>query len=533
MNESERRKKWLVISLSVLCAPLVFSCHDLFNSDDYKIKKLEVSPTEALPLAYGDLSIQDILSSQDSQYVKVYPDGLVYLDYDQTLRSQSIRDLVTIKDKTNIAGVIPAPSGTLPAVINDTPSNQVTITDSFNLDPEKITEILLKGGQLLYSVALAPANPNFKFAVRITLPEFKDASGNLFSVETTGNSNTIQLDNCKYTSAVANKITVIYTLILKKNPNTVFVAPGTTITASVSFSGMDYKYVKGFFGNQTANLNSETINIKAFGNSLLDGADVSFAQPKVELQVINQVGVPTRVTFSTLEARKPGGSLAVNISPASPVSILFPTVMGDSALTAINVTNANALLKFAPTQFFYKASAEINKGLSSGNNFITDTSELKIRMHVEVPMYGHASHITLADTVEIDLSDADRSEITEASLRVKTSNQIPLSANLQLYLTDGAYKILDSLIVPAQSNIIKSSAVDAAGEFVSAGVVDESIPLSSDVLKKLFTAKNIIIKAHVNTTQNGNTYPDVKFKSSYKMDVKLGLNVKAKIKVDL
>ncbi|HEY8934913.1 MAG TPA: hypothetical protein VIM65_06810, partial [Cyclobacteriaceae bacterium] len=406
-------------------------------------------------------------------------------------------------------------------------------TDSFNLGAEKLTEILLKGGQLDYTLTLAPSNPNFKFAVKITLPEFKDAAGKSFTQETTSNTGTILLDNYKYTSAVANKITVVYMLILKKNPNAVFIVPGTTVTANVSFHNLDYKYVKGFFGDQTASLDSETINIKAFGNSLLNGAEVSFAQPKIELQVINQVGVPTRVTFTTLEARKPGGALAVNISPASPVNILFPAVMGDSAVTSLTVTNTNALLKFNPTQFFYKASAEINRGLSSGNNFITDTSELKVRMHVEVPMYGHASNIILGDTVAIDLSDADRSEITEASLRVKTSNQIPLSANIQLYLTDDHYKILDSLIAPAQSNMIKGSTVDASGEFVSAGVVDESVPLSGDALKKIFTAKNIIIKARVNTTQDGNTYPDVKFKSSYKMDVKLGLNVKAKIKVDL
>ncbi|MES1181572.1 MAG: hypothetical protein ABUL44_02130, partial [Flavobacterium sp.] len=188
---------------------------------------------------------------------------------------------------------------------------------------------------------------------------------------------------------------------------------------------------------------------------------------------------------------------------------------------------------YAPRQFFYTASAEINKGLASGSNFITDTSELKVRIHIEVPLYGHASNIVLADTVEIDLSDADKSEITDASLKVNTVNKIPLSANIQLYLTNDKYKILDSLLLPANTNLIKASQVNASGEFQAEGVVDEMVPLSKDVLKKLFGAKNIIIKAKVNTTQNGNTFPDVKFKVDYKLEVKLGVKVNANVTVDL
>ena len=61
------------------------SCVD---ENDYTIDSIEVSPTLALPLVFGELSIQDFIKSTDSVYVRVDKDDLVYLSYSQTLPSQ-------------------------------------------------------------------------------------------------------------------------------------------------------------------------------------------------------------------------------------------------------------------------------------------------------------------------------------------------------------------------------------------------------------------------------------------------------------
>jgi hypothetical protein len=250
--------------------------------------------------------------------------------------------------------------------------------------------------------------------------------------------------------------------------------------------------------------------------------------------VVNDDGVPTKVYFSTLEARKAGSTLTMQLSPATPVTIAYPAVMGDSATTLVSVTNANALVNFAPTQLYYKTNARINENISSGTNFITDTSTLKVRLHVELPIYGHASDIYLADTLDVDLSDADRSEIVDAALKVKTTNQLPLLADLQFYLTDSNFHVLDSLLLPDQTDLIKNSEVNASGELLSEGNVDMKIPLSKEKLQSLFHASNIIIKARLSTTRDSNgAYPDVKFKSTYKMSIKLGLEVNAKLKIKL
>jgi hypothetical protein len=510
------------------------SCGDVLNQDDYKLHSVEATPSLSVPLAFGDLTIADILSASDSQYIKVYSDGLVYLEYDQVLKSQSIRDLISVPDKDNVTASLSVPSGVHGPVANDYNSTQFNQYVFFDTSPEQLTEILLKDGFLNCDVTMVPSNANFKYAVNITIPEFTQA-GVPFSIDAaaiTGQS--FSLDNYLFQTSVPNRITVKYTLVIKKNANTVTIAPGTNVNLNSSFKNMGYKYVIGFFADQIADLPGDTLQIQAFGSSLLDVKDLSFAQPKIEFRVINDVGVPTKVYFTSLAAHKPGASLPMQISPASPVSIAFPTVMGDSATTVVSVTNAAALVNFAPTEFYYKTNARINQNLSTGVNFVTDTSLLRLHLHVELPVYGHASNIKLYDTLDIDLSDADRSEIVDAALKVKTTNQIPLLANMQFYLLDSTFHVMDSLLVSGQTDLIKNSQVDSNGELQSEGVVDTKIPLSKDKLQKLFHASKLVIQAVLNTSQNNNgDYPDVKFKSTYKMGIRLGLDVNAKLKIKL
>src|SRR5690606_25728394 len=147
-----------------------------------------------------------------------------------------------------------------------------------------------------------------------------------------------------------------------------------------------------------------------------------------------------------------------------------------------------------------------------------------------VPLYGNASNIVLSDTVEIDLSDVDESNIESAALKVKATNQLPIQARIQFLLADENYIIFDSLLAVDQTLLIKSSEVDSNGELLTAGVVDELIPIEQTKINRIFETKNIIIRARVSTTPgSGNTFPDVRFKSDYRLNVNLGLQAKLKI----
>jgi hypothetical protein len=161
---------------------------------------------------------------------------------------------------------------------------------------------------------------------------------------------------------------------------------------------------------------------------------------------------------------------------------------------------------------------------------MADTSKMRVNMHVEVPLYGRASNIVLADTISLDLSSLDQSKIDSATLKTDVSNELPLDANMQFIFTDAKYQFLDSLLATSQTELIKGSSVDTNGELSSAAVLSQSIKLSSSVIAKLFQAKKIILRTKLNTSKDASGNPiDVKFKSQYKIKIQLALLVKLKV----
>jgi hypothetical protein len=175
-------------------------------------------------------------------------------------------------------------------------------------------------------------------------------------------------------------------------------------------------------------------------------------------------------------------------------------------------------------------SGRINAGQTSGNNFMADTSQMRVKLHIEIPMYGQASHILLADTMDVDLSDINQTTIDSAALKVFVTNQLPLNAQIQFILTDAKYVFIDSLLTASQTRIVVGSSVDNNGELQSPGVVDTSFPLSLDKISKIFKAKKIIVRSKLNTSRNSSgTAVDVKFKAQYKIKLNLGLRITFKL----
>jgi len=79
-----------IVGVWLAFAFILLAC--TFSDRDFNIKGINSNPTLAIPLAFGDLSISDLLKKDDAAQIKVYSDGLVYLAYDQTLISKDIRN---------------------------------------------------------------------------------------------------------------------------------------------------------------------------------------------------------------------------------------------------------------------------------------------------------------------------------------------------------------------------------------------------------------------------------------------------------
>ena len=166
----------------------------------------------------------------------------------------------------------------------------------------------------------------------------------------------------------------------------------------------------------------------------------------------------------------------------------------------------------------------------TGNNFLADTSKLNVKLAAEVPLYGQASGITLTDTLKLDLGSINQSSVVSAALKVKTVNEMPLDAYIQLYLMDENKKILDSLFASNETYLVKASTVTTSGDLQTAGSTDLKLDLTIDKINKLFSSRYIIVRSKLNTSKDSNgTLLNVKFKASYKLKLDVGLMAKLKI----
>jgi hypothetical protein len=511
----------LIGSLSLV---LLFSCVDY---SEYEVDSIETNPTIALPVVTGRFTLNDLLDKADPSIVKVYPDGLIYFAYSKEMESQAVGDMFSVPEISSNTS-FSLPGGVLPATTQDMKVDSITKTIDFAMDPMKIDEIGILLGNLAFTTT--SSSPVLDYEVRLSIPGLKSSAQVPLNATMRGtgslnlNSYTIAMDD--------NKIQVKVVLILKRRPSPVVIPPGTTINAQLSFQNFDFRHLRGFLGEQTAGLPETGVEMGAFGD-LFGGAVISLAQPKVTLTITNEYGIPCTADFPILEGRKEGAPpLPIILNPPGPISIQHPTVMGASAQTTVSFTNIGELLAYAPTSLHFQASAAVNGGLTTGENFVIDTSAIKMKLDIEVPMYGHATGITIQDTLDIDLSETDDSQIAKAALKLKISNQLPLDGTVQFILLDNTYKVLDVLLTDAQKTILRGSKVNASGDLVTPGLYDQMIEITKEKAEKVFDARHIIVVLSFQTSRDasGNAQ-NVKFKADYGVDLQAGILVDLKLKV--
>ncbi|HRI80311.1 MAG TPA: hypothetical protein PLR06_12325 [Cyclobacteriaceae bacterium] len=501
------------------------SCVD---TKEYDLDTVTITPTMAVPLASGELSVKSILSDKDAKYLKVYSDGLLYLQYADTLHSKEIRNLFNPADSVVSTASVYMTAATLPPTSVDFRSDSIVQPIDLNLNPALLTEMGIKSGTLKYTLTTTPSLPNLSFAINMILTDIVDPVTQVpVNIMASGNGSK-SLQNYKI-RLLDNKFNVKLVFIVKKHTSSVFIPPGAKVNIRLSFKTVISSYVKGFFGDRTVNILPREVDLTAFSSSLKK-SPATFVQPLVKLDIANDNGVPTELSFSNLSAKKTGSTLPMLISPSSPVTLNYPIALGNSATTSLSVSNASALINFLPTQLAYTGSIRINKGLSSGNNFLSDKSEVRVALTAEVPLYGRASGMVMADTLKIDFGSLAGPNINTASMKISAVNQLPLDAYIQLYFADKNYVIQDSLLSSNQTYLVKGSSVSGSGDLQAATNTDSKIELNTARINTLFSSTYLIIKSRLNTVKDPSGTPlNVKFKTDYKLKLNVGLNAKMKM----
>ena len=298
-------------------------------------------------------------------------------------------------------------------------------------------------------------------------------------------------------------------------------------------------WFEGYLGHQTFSPPEESVRITVF-NNIYNYGDIYFVDPKVSMTVVNSIGVPARITVEKLEAKNSSSGNTLDIADRLGSNAIIPIpcpsiTATQPAVTTIEYTNANtgnsmdALFNIKPDDVYYKIKTEINPG-SQSLNFFSDTSSFYADLRVQLPLYGHFTNVIAQDTFPFTLND--QKEIERVEFRTKIVNGLPLRARVQVYFTDKYFNILDSLT--GNDNILIDEApVDPATHLPRPGmygVRDTSFFLDHERMLRLEGAEKMLVKAMLNSTDEGQT--NVKIRANQMLKMNFSARVKMKVNLE-
>jgi len=549
-----RSKSNLLTATAIILILMTGACDgymDQFGLDRLS-DEVEVSPSLAAPIAFGNFSLQDILETlnDSSGFVGQTEDSLIYIYYSDTAYSLNAEELISIPNhfvaKTYVEADLNAVSwNLLPEGSERTFYKQELL--EFNTEPEdRVDSIMVKAGTLELE-----AYSQFKHAgeLRVTSSNIIDTNGDSLDIsfaisDTDGtfmNTSSYDLAGYKITmdensgSAVA---VLHFNLTLVKSAE--LVLPGEEAGLNFEFSALEYDVVYGYIAERSLTRLRESLEIGIF-EGMDEVPDIYFADPQFNVKVHNSFGIPLSLKIDTLRARSFNDGLYTYLEfkndTMNPFQIYAPSVaqMGTVVTTERHynseTSNIDELIASVPDliDFSFEASAGNPPGPIS-QHFLLDDSKMVLETEVMLPMWLKTSGYTLTDTLDMEFDSLlmNLSFLEEALFRLTTTNEWPLEISVQIYFLDAADVKMDSLF-SEQKILLNAAPVNSEGELdrnaLQEHVVD--VVLTAEQLDDLDGAKKMMLKARAVTSDSG--VPTVKFYSSYLLHYKLAIDADFRI----
>jgi hypothetical protein len=532
-------KRAFLFSGIIFISLLVFmvSCMD----DRYDFSKIsdemEINPVISAPIAYGSVSIADVLDKSNGEdFIREFDDKLLYLCYSDELISLRASEVIDIPDQNFLEFYLDSefefPFG---SPVGFELSLQKTQNGVFIFNNnEKIDSIFLKNTILRINVS-----STFKHSGTLIIQSpniiINEAPFNQTVVisDITGNFNEtidIPLNGSKIVLENTNPDTTFLPLEfeLELVSSGAGISSGDKCIISMSLINLDFNSVYGYFGDYELLYESGGIGINLYGDEI--EGDISFYDPQVHIGINNSYGIPVSVQLDDVIAKSQINNTSRELSfiGINPFLINYPSVPGENVHTDIvidrSTSNLGEILEIQPNEFSFKVAAVTNPtGAGTGNNFVTDSSMIDADVKVVLPLWLKVDGYTITDTVSFDV-EAELGEfydmVTYLRINLAAENGLPVDAAIQVVFTDENYAVLDSMF--EESKFLLSATLDANDVVTEKTNIDKVIEFTEDRLESIRTAKQAIVKMNFSTA-NANENRYVKFFSDYRFDYKLRL----------
>ncbi len=496
----------------------------------------EWNPEWAIPLIHSGLSIKDLTGMIDTGMFSTNSNHQISLVYNTNIFSIYGYEFFTPVNQSTWTFLQLTSPDSVALYQNDSVSRSINLVVPLTFpNGEQIDSLTFQSGALRINMT---SNIPHDGILKITIPS-ATLGGQSFSQDipisaATNSSVSTQniFDMAGYNmgtknQGMSNQLNVIYTLTFL-NSNTLSNTLNKNFDITTSFDSIKPASLFGFLGQREIIIPSDTSEISIFNN--FQGGGIHFEDPKMTISLTNSFGMPIDAQLTTLTTILADGSVVPITGPVPSPLIDYPIVFGQSAYNSFVFDNTNSNIQQAVNSaakfFVYKISAGTNVPLPT-YNFMSDSSFFRADMKIEFPMKGYTTGFTIQDTVDFGIGEIN--EISSAAFRLNVSNGFPVNAHTQLYFTDDNYNILDSLFINSQDRLIESAEIDANGK-VTVPTVRSADELFDGIrLQHLFAAKKILVKGVIDTKDAPNT--SVQIYDDYKLDFKLGIRTKLKIKL--
>lgn len=516
------------------------------------VNKVRWEPAFAAPIIKTRLTINDFLNQTSVAFIEVDPDNLIHVVYRGELVSLEANQVAKFPAK-HFTGDI----NLLPFHINElntngsTEVNFSTIFD-FGITDTEIDSLIMKVCALKNSLT---TDIQHDVRIEVTIPEIKLNGNSLTLVydlpyDGTGTSSTSLItdlkgaffDLTKSGNATHSELLTKFKISITKVGNNP-IDTDDKISFVSDFLYNEYDVLFGYINEKSISPGGpDSIQFDLFKDvdSNLQNISFTIADPRVKFYITNSYGIPISAKineFSTYS--KSAGKLTATGYP-DPLNIPTPTKqqIGEELIDSFELNRSNSnigdLVSNIPQWMVYDFEATVNPPGTTERNFITYNSRLKMEVDVDIPLQGTADGFVLNSEVDINVFDdlQDVEELDEINLRLFVENDFPVDADLQIYFLDTMGNTLDSLISPNQL-FLKSAAVDNNGRIIEPNSYVLDFKIDRARFNRIRDTKKGLVRAALNTYKSGGSQPEVKFFSDYGITVKLGVQAKGTIEVEV
>ncbi|MEM8908747.1 MAG: hypothetical protein AAGD05_12950, partial [Bacteroidota bacterium] len=494
-------RKYRHFFLLMILALVVVTCKKLDNFEDYNITNVDAE--FGIPLFTTGFTMGDLLENFDDQASLSFGNnGIIVLSY---LGDPVVRTSDELFEVLSLVNGIPIP------VLDTFTALPFAAPNGIELDSAS-----LKSGGLRFGFSSdhpedVEVTLTFPSLTKDGIPFQHTLNGSYFGSVPVVGGILEPLDLSGYELTLQNDSVFVRYSALRQSGIT-----DTVANFFILFSNLEASYVEGYLGEDVYELDRDTLEIDLL--ETLNQAELEFVDPRIHLRVENSFGFPARSQTEVLNIFTDKSGVQQLNSPLvdDGIDFNYPEIdeVGEFKLTEVTFDRSNSnivdIVNAGPIAVDYKINALTNPDMQTEiRGFLTDTSELRAQLEVELPIYGTIRDFAALDTFRIDTFDfnIDLSEYGDpdfAEFKLVSENSIPLDIDLQLYFAAGNGFIIDSLYASPQV-IITAAPVDDQGIVIGSTRKETFSRMDYARFEKLVDAKQLIVTSKFSTLNMGAT----------------------------